>query len=96
MGAPDSPSLLVYTEGGQCTNLAWHKAIKTFSLACKYLCMPEKKNPVPGQDKIGTYQFDRAGSCWWNKTSFTSYVVNVSASLNMLTDRTSFLMLVKL
>lgn len=35
MGAPDSPSLLVYSEGGQCTNLAWHKAIKPF-LGAKY------------------------------------------------------------
>lgn len=35
MGTTDSPSLLVYTEEGQYTNLAWHKAIKPF-LGPKY------------------------------------------------------------
>lgn len=41
MGAPDSPSLVVYPEGGQCINLAWHKAIKPF-LGPKYI--REKKS----------------------------------------------------
>lgn len=50
--------------------------------------MPEEKSQIPGQNKIGTYQHVRAVSCWWNQTSFTSYIVKVSASLNMLTDRT--------
>lgn len=85
--------------------LHWGRSVHKPSMAqsnqdifSTYACQRKKKKSVSrrGQNsKIGTYKLVRAVSWWWNKTSFTSYVVHVSASLNMLTDRTSFLMLLK-